>query len=242
MPFRRNFRGIRTVFVEIGLLSEITLLIFNTENSSLNTSMVIIVRFSVYTEQMSTNSTNIWHHLNNQQANRQLKLKPNGNKIKHDRTPKYLGMFLDRCLTYRHHLVNTEKKLKPRLNLIQKLAGVTWICSAQTLRITTLAMLLSVADYCSPVYMNSCHVDKVDIQINAALRIICGAVYFLISETFDAPLIPHSCIWSSHVGGHSITFKSNVPCFFNDVKNNVEEMFSLSTCQFISHDLLILWR
>lgn len=53
---------------------------------------------------------------------------------------------------------------------------MTWGCSAQTLRITTLAMMMSVADYCSPVWMNSCHVNKVDTQINVALRIICGAV------------------------------------------------------------------
>ena len=35
---------------------------------------------------------------------------------------------------------------------------------------------MSVADYCSPVWMNSSHVSAVDTQINVALRIICGAV------------------------------------------------------------------
>lgn len=60
--------------------------------------------------------------------------------------------------------------------MIQKLAGTTWGCSAETLHITTMAMVMSVADYCSPIWMNSAHVSLVDTQINKALRIICGVV------------------------------------------------------------------
>lgn len=35
---------------------------------------------------------------------------------------------------------------------------------------------MSVADFCSPVWMYSCHTKLVDTQINVALRLICGAV------------------------------------------------------------------
>ncbi|XP_037051003.1 uncharacterized protein LOC119084960 [Bradysia coprophila] len=115
-------------------------------------------------------------HLNNQQATRQLKLRMNGRKIKHEKHPKYLGVILDRSLTYRPHLVDSANRLKPRIHLVQKLAGSNWGCSGKTLRITTQAMVKSVASYCAPVWMHSCHVKKVDTQINSALRIICGAV------------------------------------------------------------------
>lgn len=60
--------------------------------------------------------------------------------------------------------------------MVQKLAGTKWGCTAETLRITTQAMVMSVADYCSPIWMNSAHVNLVDTEINKALRIISGAV------------------------------------------------------------------
>lgn len=115
-------------------------------------------------------------HLNNREANRRLNIRFNGKRIKQDKNPKYLGVLLDRSLTYRPHLVSTKKKLKSRINIVQKLAGSSWGCSAKTLRITTHSLIMSIADYCSPVWMNSCHVKLIDTQINVALRIICGAV------------------------------------------------------------------
>lgn len=100
----------------------------------------------------------------------------NGKKIKHGKYPKYLGVILDRSLTFRQNLESVQKKLKSRTSIIQKLTGTTWGCSAKTLRITTQAMIMPVADYCSAVWMNSCHVKRVDTQINVALRLVCGAV------------------------------------------------------------------
>lgn len=37
-------------------------------------------------------------------------------------------------------------------------------------------MILPVAEYCAPVWMDSCHVSKIDTQINCALRIVTGTV------------------------------------------------------------------
>lgn len=66
--------------------------------------------------------------------------------------------------------------MKPRINIVQKLACTSWGCSAKTLKITTQAMVLSIAEYCSPVWMNCCHTKKVDVEINKALRVISGSV------------------------------------------------------------------
>jgi len=37
--------------------------------------------------------------------------------------PNYLGITLDRMLTFKEHLNKTGKKVRSRVNLIQKLAG-----------------------------------------------------------------------------------------------------------------------
>lgn len=115
-------------------------------------------------------------HLNNQQARRTLDLQLNGETVEYEENPRYLGNDLDRSLTHRTNLEKIKTKLKSRVNIIQKLAGSTWGCSAKTLRITTQTMVMSTADFCSPVWMNSAHTNKVDTQINRALRIVSGAV------------------------------------------------------------------
>lgn len=100
-----------------------------------------------------------------------LKLKLNDKKTKYHKHTKHLGMILARSLTYRKQLENTWKKLKFRTSIVQKLVGTTWGGSGKTMRITTQFLVMSVADYCSPVW--SSHVKLVDIQINIAL---CGTV------------------------------------------------------------------
>lgn len=116
-------------------------------------------------------------HLNNRQANRQLQLRFDSGDVRHEKFPKYLGIYLDRSLTFKHNMESVRNRLKSRVNIIQKLTGTTWGCSAKTLRITTKAMILSVAEYCSPVWMRSAHVKLIDTQINVALRIITGTVH-----------------------------------------------------------------
>jgi len=40
--------------------------------------------------------------------------------------PKYLGVMLDRMLTYRRHLESLRKKLKSLVALLRRLAGSGW--------------------------------------------------------------------------------------------------------------------
>lgn len=115
-------------------------------------------------------------HLNNRQVNHKLNLTLNGKAVEYEKTPTYLGVVLGRSLTYRYHADKMKRKLKSRINLVQKLAGSSWGCTAKTLRTTTQAMIMAVAEYCAPVCMCSTHTKTVDTQINIALRIICGAV------------------------------------------------------------------
>lgn len=96
--------------------------------------------------------------------------------VRHNVSPKYLGMTLDRTLSYKKHLEITKMKVRSRINLLQKLAGTGWRSNGQTLRIAALALVYSTAEYCAPVWLNSSHTDKIDIQLNSAMRIITGCL------------------------------------------------------------------
>ena len=91
-------------------------------------------------------------------------------------TPPYLGITLDRTLTYRHHLETLRKKLTFRVALIRRLAGTGWGAHATTLRITTLALFYSTAEYCPPVWGRNAHRHLLDRPVNNALRIITGCL------------------------------------------------------------------
>lgn len=60
-------------------------------------------------------------HLNNREARKKLKVMFEGNQMKHNFTQRYLGITLDRTLTFNKHLDRTGKKVRSRVNLIQKI-------------------------------------------------------------------------------------------------------------------------
>lgn len=129
-------------------------------------------------------------HLNNRQANAKLQIQLNGNTLRHNNFPKYLGVTLDRTLSFRKHLENTAAKLKTRNNIIQKLCGTTWGASADTLRTSSLALVYSTAEYCAPVWLNSCHTHLIDVQLNHTMRLISGAVR--PTPTYWLPLLSNT--------------------------------------------------
>jgi len=88
----------------------------------------------------------------------------------------YLGVTLDRTLSYRYHLTKTAGKLQNRNNLLMKLAGSFWGANANTLRSSALALCYSVAEYCCPVWQRSTHVSLVDAQLHSSMRLIFGTV------------------------------------------------------------------
>jgi len=92
-------------------------------------------------------------HLQNTRAARELTVLMNGQRLKHDFTPVYLGVTLDRTLSYKTHLSKTAGKLKTRNNLLSKLAGTTRGAGAHTLRTTALACAIlwrNTAVQCGP--------------------------------------------------------------------------------------------
>ena len=104
-----------------------------------------------------TKTVTVAFHLNNREAKRELKVYNNGRLLPFCPTPTYLGVKLDRSLTFRHHLVALRKKLSSRVTLLRRLVGSGWCAGAKTLRIATLSLVYSAAKYCTPVWCRSAH-------------------------------------------------------------------------------------
>ena len=115
-------------------------------------------------------------HLNNREAKRELKVYNNGGLLPFCPTPTYLGIKLDRSLTFRHPLVAFRKKLSSRITLLRRLVGSGWGAGAKTLRIATSSLVYSTAEYCAPVLCGSAHTRLIDSVLNDALHIVTGCL------------------------------------------------------------------
>ena len=115
-------------------------------------------------------------HLNNQDAKRELKVYNNGRLLPFCPTTTYLGIKLDRLLTFRHQLVALRKKLSSRVTLLRRLVGSGWGAGAKTLRIANLSLVYPAAEYCAPVWCRSAHTRLIGSVLNDALRIVTGCL------------------------------------------------------------------
>jgi len=115
-------------------------------------------------------------HLKNRFAAKELRVNLRGNAIASSRFPKYLGVTLDRSLTYNTHLKATAAKVNARNSLLRRLAGNSWGADFAVLRTSALALCFSCAEYCSPVWAHSVHVKKIDVALRESMRLISGCI------------------------------------------------------------------
>ena len=66
--------------------------------------------------------------------------------------------------------------------------GSGWGAGAKTLRIATLSLVYSTAEYCAPVWCRSTHTRLIDSVLNDALRIVTGC---LLQSPTDPPPTDH---------------------------------------------------
>ncbi|XP_072378007.1 uncharacterized protein [Diabrotica undecimpunctata] len=102
--------------------------------------------------------------------------------------PKYLGVTLDRTLSFKKPLQINAQKISSKNNLIQNLCGTNWGASVDTLRTSMLSLVYSVAEYCAPVWLNSRHVKIVDTQLNIAISMISGCIK---TTLYWLPILSH---------------------------------------------------
>ena len=115
-------------------------------------------------------------HLKNRETDRQLRIRWYGKWLTHSHKPVYLGVTLDRTLTYKDHITNTKAKVSSRNSILKKLANTKWGTDASTIRTTALALCFSAAEYASPVWSRSVHAAKIDPVLNDACRAITGCL------------------------------------------------------------------
>ena len=121
-------------------------------------------------------------HLNNREAKRELKIFNNGKLLPYCPTPTYLGVKLDRSLTFRHHLEALRKKLSTHVTLLRRLARSGWGAGAKTLRTAALSLVYSTVEYCAPVWCRSAHTRLIDSVLNDALRIVTGCQFAVVEN------------------------------------------------------------
>lgn len=114
--------------------------------------------------------------MKNRNANRKLNILWEGQELEHCPTPKYLGVKLDRTLSFKQHCADTRKKVSTRNNIIRKLTGTSWGADPSVLRTSSLALSISAAEYAAPVWKNSVHAKQVDVAVNESVRIITGCM------------------------------------------------------------------
>jgi len=103
----------------------------------------------------TTKTVSAVFHLNNKEAKRELKVNHNNKTLPFCFEPKYLGVMLDRSLTYRRHLDSIRKKLTSRVAHLMRFSVSGWDSGATALRIATSALVHSTAEYCAPVWSHS---------------------------------------------------------------------------------------
>ena len=130
-----------------------------------------------YLKMNTSKSISAYFHLNNREANETLKIQTANGTLPADKNRKYMGLTLDRSLTYRKHIYSVVQKLKERNNLLRKISGTTWRASqGDDVRTSALALCYSVAEYACPVWNRSSHAGKVDTCLNDSMRTISGVL------------------------------------------------------------------
>ena len=109
-------------------------------------------------------------------VNEEITLKVDGNSLKKESNPVYLGVELDTKLNLKQHTSNLRKKGLKRLNLIKRLASTTWGSDKNTLRSLYLGYTRAVFDY-NIVLQNICSKslkNSLDPVQNQAICLISG--------------------------------------------------------------------
>jgi len=93
-------------------------------------------------------------------------------------TVKFLGVYLDERLTWKHHIDHIVKKCKTRINLMRSISGSSWGASKSSLMTIYRTLIRAVLDYGAIAYDAATEAQKrrLDSIQYQALRIATGAM------------------------------------------------------------------
>ena len=115
-------------------------------------------------------------HPMNRDAKRNIDVTWNGLELDHYTNTTYLGVTLDRTLSFKLHALNTKAKINTRNNLLRKLTISRWGPRPPTVRTTALELCFSTAEFACSWWGRSRHTGHVDIALNDTCRIITGCL------------------------------------------------------------------
>ncbi|GBN26989.1 hypothetical protein AVEN_38262-1 [Araneus ventricosus] len=125
----------------------------------------------------SINKTKCMHFCRRRGLHQDPEILLNSNVIPVVSEEKFLGILLDRKLTFRPHVSNLKKKCNKSLDLLKVLSSKSWGADYDTLLKIYRALVLSKLDYCSIVYGSAAKtvLQSLDSVHHQGLRLISGA-------------------------------------------------------------------
>ena len=105
-------------------------------------------------------------------------LRLNNNVIPVVNSFKYLGIVLDRRLTFSAHIDHIKQKCSRRLNLLRSISGTTWGADRKTLLYLYTSLIRPVIEYNAFLFDNisTTQSNRLEVIQNAALRVATGAL------------------------------------------------------------------
>lgn len=77
---------------------------------------------------------------------------------------------------HRPHMDTLAKRIRGRINVTTQLNGTTSGANTDRRRTATMSLVMSAAECCAPVWLNSQLVEKLDVRLNQAMRTISGTL------------------------------------------------------------------
>ena len=104
-------------------------------------------------------------------------LNVNGRDVPFNDSPKFLGVHLDRSLSFQQHVLYVTGKVSERCRILASLAGKQWGWRKENLRRVYLAAQRSVLDYAAAAWqpwLSETQLNKLEVSQNKALRLVTG--------------------------------------------------------------------
>ena len=117
---------------------------------------------------------------NRKEAKNEVSIFIHKKRIPFNPTPKFLGVYLDRELTFVKHVTEIATKAKSKMRMLSALSHTTWGCMKRDLMKVYISHIRSIMDYAAAgwqPWLRQSNMDALEIVQNKAIRIVTGNVH-----------------------------------------------------------------